>query len=133
VHIRIDPHSAEPVFAQIAYAVQTAFARGDATAGERLPSVRELARELAINPNTVVRAYELLERDGILVRRQGAGCFLSDRGSELAAAERRRQLQDLMRRAATAAFHLGCTAAEARKALDQSLDALQFDRSRERA
>lgn len=129
MQIRIDPQSAEPIFEQIAYAVKTAVARGEAAAGARLPSVRELARELAINPNTVVRAYEALEREGVLVRRQGAGCFLSDRGSELAGAERRRQLTELIRRAATQAFHLGFTAAEVQKALEQSLAALQFDKS----
>lgn len=133
MQIRVDPQSAEPIFEQIAYAVKTALAKGTAAAGDRLPSVRELARELAINPNTVVRAYELLEKDGVLVRRQGAGCFLTG-GKELAAAERRRQLQALLRRAATEAFHLGFPAAEVRKAFEQSLDQLQFDRNgKERA
>lgn len=127
--IRIDPQSAEPIFEQIAFAVKTAVARGDAAAGTKLPSVRELARELAINPNTVVRAYEQLERDGVLVRRQGAGCFLTGRGSELATAPRKRQLQELMRRAATEAFHLGFAADDVRQALDQSLGRLQFDRN----
>jgi GntR family transcriptional regulator len=129
VLIRVDPQSAEPIFEQIAFAVKSAVARGSAAAGERLPSVRELARELAINPNTVVRAYELLERDGVLVRRQGAGCFLTGRGSELAGSLRKKQLQQLLRRAATEAFHLGFSADEVRKALDQGLDSLQFERS----
>ncbi|MCA8949143.1 MAG: GntR family transcriptional regulator, partial [Planctomycetes bacterium] len=65
VVIRIDPASAEPLFEQIVFAVKQAVARGGAAAGDRLPSVRELARELAINPNTVVRAYEALEHDGV--------------------------------------------------------------------
>lgn len=125
--LRIDPSSAEPLFEQIAFAIKSAVARGDAVAGDRLPSVRELARELAINPNTVVRAYEQLEAEGVVVRRQGAGCFLTDRGRELATAARRRQLQDLMRRAATEAFHLGFSADEARRALDQHLDRLNFE------
>ena len=79
--IRIDPQSAEPLFEQVVFAVKSAVAKGAAKAGEQLPSVRELARELAINPNTVVRAYEVLERDGVIVRRQGAGCFLTGRGT----------------------------------------------------
>ena len=128
MQIRVDPQSPEPIFEQIAYAVKTAVARGAALAGEQLPSVRELARELAINPNTVVRAYELLERDGVLVRRQGAGCFLTGRGTELAGAQRRKQLQQLLRRAATEAFHLGFSADDVRKALEQSLDSVQFER-----
>ncbi|MBL8732558.1 MAG: GntR family transcriptional regulator [Planctomycetes bacterium] len=124
--IRIDPQSAEPLFEQVVFAVKAAVAKGTAKAGDRLPSVRDLARELAINPNTVVRAYEVLERDGVIVRRQGAGCFLTGRGSDLAATERRKQLVDLLRRAATEAFHLGFPAADIEKALRQCLDEMQF-------
>lgn len=131
--IRVDPQSAEPLFEQVVFAVKTAVARGTAKPGEQLPSVRELARELAINPNTVVRAYEVLERDGVLVRRQGAGCFLTGGGRDLAAGERRKQLQELLRRAATAAFHLGFTADEVKKALADNLDELQFAKGRKHA
>ncbi|MCA8973215.1 MAG: GntR family transcriptional regulator [Planctomycetes bacterium] len=133
VIIRIDPTSAEPLFGQVVFAVKQAVARGTAAAGDKLPSVRELARDLAINPNTVVRAYEVLERDGVIVRRQGAGCFLTGRGSELASPERRQKLRDLVRRAATEAFHLGFSAADIRQALEQSLDELHFDDRRKRS
>ena len=133
MHIRVDPQSAEPLFEQVVFAVKAAVARGTAKAGDQLPSVRELARELAINPNTVVRAYEVLERDGVLVRRQGAGCFLTGGGRDLAAGERRRQLQELLRRTATAAFHLGFTAADVKQALAESLDELQFAKGRRQA
>jgi GntR family transcriptional regulator len=127
VIIRIDPQSAEPLFEQVVFAVKAAVARGTGKAGDKLPSVRELARELAINPNTVVRAYEALERDGVIVRRQGAGCFLTGRQSELATAERRRQLHELLRRAVTEGFHLGFTPADIERELAKCLDGLQFD------
>ena len=128
--IRIDPTSPEPLFEQVVFAVKASVAKGSAKAGERLPSVRELARELAINPNTVVRAYESLERDGVIVRRQGAGCFLTGRASGLADGERRRQLHELLRRAATEAFHLGFAPEEVERALQQCLDELKFDSNR---
>jgi len=131
VVIRVDTTSAEPLFEQIVYAVKQAVARGAADAGDKLPSVRELARDLGINPNTVVRAYEALERDGVVVRRQGAGCFLTGRGSELASSERRRRLLDLVRRTATEAFHLGFTAHDVRQALTECLDELNFDEGEE--
>ena len=131
--IRIDPQSAEPLFEQVVFAVKSAVAKGTAAAGERLPSVRELARELAINPNTVVRAYEVFERDGVIVRRQGAGCFLSDRGSDLAQGEKKKQLVDLMRRAATEAFHLGFQPDDVKKALAQCLDEVHFETKRRQA
>ena len=128
--IRIDPRSPEPLFEQVVFAVKTAVAKGTAAPGDRLPSVRELARELAINPNTVVRAYEVLERDGVVVRRQGSGCFVSDRGSDLAQAQKKKQLVELMRRAATEAFHLGFQPADVERALAQCLDEVQFDGKR---
>lgn len=131
--IRVDPRSPEPLFEQVVFAVKSAVAKGTAKEGDRLPSVRELAKELAINPNTVVRAYEALERDGVIVRRQGAGCFLSGRGSDLAAAERRRQLQQAVRRVVTEAFHLGFQPDDVKKALAQCLDEVQFDGKRRQA
>ena len=130
--IRIDPTSSEPLYEQVVFAVKAAVAKGSATAGERLPSVRELARELAINPNTVVRAYDALERDGVIVRRQGAGCFLTGHGAgqELVTAERRRQLQDLLRRAATEALLLGFGRDEIERTLQKCLTELKFDERR---
>ena len=53
--IRIDPQSPEPIFDQIVFQVKGAVARGQLSAGDRLPSVRELAKEVAVNPNTVIR------------------------------------------------------------------------------
>jgi len=131
VIIRVDPRSAEPLFEQVVFAVKSAVARGTAKTGERLPSVRELARELAINPNTVVRAYEALERDGVVVRRQGAGVFLTGSGSDLAAAERKKQLHDLLRRAVTEAFHLGFTAEDVQKVLQGCLDETEIKTRRQ--
>ena len=74
-----------------------------------------------------------LERDGVIVRRQGSGCFLTGRQTELAAAERRRQLYELMQRAATEAFHLGFAPAEIEKALVRCLRGLKFDDEEEDA
>ena len=125
--IRIDPQSSEPVFEQIAFAVKAAVAAGQGKAGDKLPSVRELARELAINPNTVVRAYELLERDRVIVRRQGAGCFLTGHGSDLAAPRRKEQLAEAVQRLVTDAFHLGFDADQIRTALETALAGVQFD------
>lgn len=131
--IRIDPRSPEPLFEQVVFAVKTAVAKGTAAPGGKLPSVRELAKELAINPNTVVRAYEALERDGVVVRRQGAGVFVSDRGSDLAAGEKKKQLVASMQRAVTEAFHLGFQPDDVKKALAQCLDEVQFDGKRRHA
>ena len=130
--LRIDPRSPDPVFEQLAFQVKQSVAEGTIAPGDKLPSVRELARELAINPNTVVRALEVLERDGVIVRRQGAGCFVAERGSALAERERRRRLDQLLNRAVTEAFHLGYDAADVRAALERRLDTLEARTRRQR-
>jgi GntR family transcriptional regulator len=128
--VNIDLHSSEPIFEQIAFAVKEAVARGDLASGAQLPSVRELAHDLSVNPNTVVRAYELQTRDGVVVRRQGAGCFVTGRPSVLSGKHRRRQLQDLVQRMVTEAFHLGFDAEDVQKAVEQALASVRFsDRS----
>jgi GntR family transcriptional regulator len=123
VLLRIDPKSPEPVFEQIVFRTKDAIAQGRLRAGDRLPSVRELARELSINPNTVARAYEALEADGVIVRRQGSGCFVSDGGSTLSTLERQRRLDELVQRLVTEAFHLGYSARDIREALSKRLNA----------
>lgn len=130
--LRVDPRSGEPLFEQLVFQVKRAVAEGTLSSGDKLPSVRELARQLSINPNTVVRAIETLERDGVIVRRQGAGCFVSDRPSELAAKERRTRLERLVTKAVTEAFHLGFGPVEIREAMEQRLDALDVKQRKSR-
>ena len=119
--LRIDPQSPEPIFEQVAFQVKTAIARGEIEGGHRLPSVRELAKELAINPNTVARAYEALARDGVIVRRQGSGCFVTGETSALRVEERKRRLDQLVGRAVTEAFHLGLDGDDVRAAIERHL------------
>jgi GntR family transcriptional regulator len=122
--IQIDPLGAEPLFRQICSGVKGAVARGRLAAGERLPSVRELAQELAINPNTVAKAYAELEHEGVIVRRQGAGCFVRGGQSGLSEEHRRRELARLAERLAVEAFHLGLGGGAVRAALDAALEQL---------
>ena len=119
--LRIDPQSPDPIFEQVAFQVKTAVARGEIEGGDKLPSVRELAKELAINPNTVARAYEALERDGVIVRRQGSGCFVTGETSALRLDERRKRLDQLVQRAVTEAYHLGLDGEDVRAAIERHL------------
>ncbi len=124
--VRIDAQSAEPIFEQIVFQVKGSIARGGLKQGDKLPSVRELAKELAVNPNTVIRAYESLERDDLVVRRQGAGCFVTGKKSALSRGERQKQFGVLMKRTVTEAFHLGFRVDEIRKELEKNLKGLHF-------
>jgi GntR family transcriptional regulator len=121
VLLRIDPLSPEPIFEQVVFQVKSAVARGDLSSGDKLPSVRELAKDLAINPNTVARAYEALGSQGVIVRKHGAGCFVTGGTSGLRKDERRRKLDQLVNRAVTEAFHLGFEAEAVREAVEKQL------------
>ena len=82
--MRVDPNSHVPVFQQIVDEVHAAIARGVFRAGEALPSVRVLALELGVNPNTVQRAFEALERSGVIESRRGVGMFVRRKGRQSA-------------------------------------------------
>ena len=87
---RINPKSPLPIYRQIIDGICRAVAAGTLAPGDRLPSVRELAAQLLVNPNTVARVYRDLERDGLLETRRGTGTFISSRAAALAEGERRR-------------------------------------------
>ena len=78
IWIQIQPGSNKAVYTQIMDQISEAIARGQIRIGDKLPAVRKLAAELVINPNTVARAYSLLEQSGVVVTKKGAGTFISD-------------------------------------------------------
>jgi GntR family transcriptional regulator len=88
----IDLHSGVPVYRQLIDQVRGGMASGSLAAGDQLPTVRQLAVDLAINPNTVMRAYRELELGGLLETHQGTGTFISSKKVERKSAERDRQL-----------------------------------------
>jgi len=92
VQIHISTHDGVPVYLQIVNQVRYLVAAGRLAPGEELPSVRTLAEQLVINPNTVARAYLELERAGVVVKRHGAGTYVSEEGSPLARKERMKLL-----------------------------------------
>jgi GntR family transcriptional regulator len=109
---RLDLHSGVPVYRQIIDQVRGALASGALAAGDQLPTVRQLAVDLAINPNTVVRAYKELELSGLLETHQGTGTFISTQKIERADAERERQLGQIVADAVARAGAAGFTIAD---------------------
>jgi GntR family transcriptional regulator len=92
----LDPDSGVPVYRQIIDQVQAGLARGTLTRGDQLPTVRQVAVDLAINPNTVLRAYRELEIRGVLDTQQGTGTFIAERPKVDGAGERARKLDQLV-------------------------------------
>lgn len=78
----VDPHSGIPIYVQLKEQIKKAVATGLLTEGQQMPSVRELALQLTINPNTVAKVYQELERDGILQTVRGLGSFVAERGKD---------------------------------------------------
>ncbi len=96
---RLDSTSAIPVYVQLREQVLHAISRGSLHVGDQLPTVREVAIALAINPNTVNHAYAALEREGVLVSKRGRGTFIAGSGRAEDDAARATRLNDISRRA----------------------------------
>src|SRR6188474_3197929 len=92
----LDLHSGVPVYRQIIDQVVGSIAASALTGGDQLPTVRQLAVDLAINPNTVIRAYRELEIRGVLETQQGTGTFITETKVDPNDVERQRQLSQLV-------------------------------------
>lgn len=92
---RINPSSGVPLFRQIVKEMHAAYLQGLIQPDEQVPSVREMASRLGINPTTVVKAYDCLENEGLIVRRQGQGAFVVGQARPLRPGERGELLSQL--------------------------------------
>jgi GntR family transcriptional regulator len=106
---RLNLESGVPVYRQIMDQVRGAMASGSLSAGDQLPTVRQLAVDLAINPNTVARAYRELELGGLLETHQGTGSFISAQKIKRADVERERQLAQIVGDCVSRAGAMGFT------------------------
>jgi GntR family transcriptional regulator len=120
--IRVDPTLPVPIWSQIEEGVRYLVASGALRPSDALPSVRDLAREQRINPNTVAKAYQRLAEAGILETRRGEGTFVAEHPPAMPATERARLLREGATRLATLAVNLGSTRAEAVSALQAAWD-----------
>ena len=118
----IDARSPTPLYAQIAGRLRVAIASGELKPGDALPSVRNLAGRLRVNPATVVQAYRDLEAEGFVEMRQGAGTFVREVVPERRASERTRQAAGLVRQLVVEAGRLGLTSKELLQAIAQELE-----------
>jgi GntR family transcriptional regulator len=108
----LDLHTGVPVYRQLIDQVRGGISSGALTSGDQLPTVRQLAVDLEINPNTVMRAYRELELGGLLETHQGTGTFISDKKPEKKTAERDRQLGQMAGEFAARAGAAGFTLEE---------------------
>lgn len=120
--VRIDDASSASIYEQIVAQVREAVATGLLAPGDRLPPVRRLADELDIAPGTVARAYGELEQLGVVVTEGARGTRVAERPSQPTREGKRPEtLVGLLRPVAVAAFHLGATADDLRRALEEAM------------
>lgn len=96
LRIQITTGSSLPIYRQVVAQVRSAVATGKLAVGDPLPSVRALAGELVINPNTIAKAYSMLVRDGVLESHQGRGYFVARQRDIYTRKERLRRLSDII-------------------------------------
>jgi GntR family transcriptional regulator len=122
--LRVDASDARPIWRQIEEGVRHLVARGALAAGSGVPSVRDLARELRINPATVSKAYQRLTDAGVLAVRRGEGTFVADAPPPLADDGRNRRLREEAVRYASLAVTLGATREETLETLSEAWQSL---------
>ncbi len=118
--IRVETSSGMPITRQIAAQIRAQCASRTLKPGDRLPSVRALAAELAVNQNTILRVYERLTAEGLLERRHGDGTFVADRIPSGQMQAQRELLREQIARAAELAKTLGIEPEELHQLLDDS-------------
>ncbi len=109
MHISLNHHSGDPLYRQVVEAIRLRIAKGEIEAGEQLPSIRDLAAQLQINSRTVVKAYEELDRAGLVVMQQGRGVFVASNRAALPVSERRKRLRELAIKLLVEATQVGST------------------------
>ena len=119
----IDPRSPIPLYVQIAERVRLAIATGALGSAAALPSVRQLAAELRVNPATVVQAYRELESQGFVEIRHGAGTFVRELAPGRRARERSKQAIRLVRRLVAESRRAGVSMAELQQAIESEIGA----------
>lgn len=119
MELSIDPKSGVPFYRQIVERVKFGIARGVLAPGQQLPTVRQLATDLSVNPNTVVRAYRQMEIEGVLSTQQGSGTFVSTQKPDIDDLERSRMLDQILTELLARASGYGFTVDEVLEGLRQ--------------
>jgi GntR family transcriptional regulator len=115
--LQIDHHSGQPIYRQVIDQIRRQVMVGQLCEGEQLPSVRDLALRLRVNPMTISKAYSLLEMEGLLDRRRGVGLFVAALAKDQAGRTKADMLEEALTKAVVTAVQLGISEGKARDML----------------
>lgn len=124
----VNPSSGVPIYVQVETQIKNAIAAGALKSGQPLPSVRKLAAELGINPNTAARAYQELDREGTITTVPGGGTFVAGGQPRFLKSERIRRLQPYARQIAVEGTQLGLGETEILDLVQEELAKLEVHR-----
>jgi GntR family transcriptional regulator len=120
MQIHIQAQGGVPIYLQVMQQIKYLVASGRLQPGDELPSIRTLAEQLIVNPNTIARAYRELESSGVVEKRRTAGTFIAETGSPLARKERLKLLKERIDQLLVEAFQMGFELDEVLKLVQQS-------------
>lgn len=123
--IKVDTSSFVPIYEQIKKEFKKEIFSGNLKPNDSLPSIRDLATELLINPNTVARAYRELEREGFIYTRKGKGCYVSDDSTQLMIEERKSILTQSFDEVIEEAKRFGLSTEEIKELFEERLNGPQ--------
>ena len=127
LHYHIDSHSGVPVYRQIMDQTKYYIASGALRPGDQLPSIRELSRQLCVNPTTVVKAYTELEHDEVIEMRHGRGVFVAEETAPMSEREQTKVLRRLARQLAVEAAQMSASADLVWRIVGEQLEAVSAD------
>ena len=125
MYLRLDYQSGEAIYRQIVEQIKYKIASGELQPMEQLPSIRELAKLLKINPRTVVKAYEELQSGGLVVRRQGQGVFIKDGQTAIPVHTRQKLIGEMARRMLAEASRLGAGQEEVKEIIEKTIEQMR--------
>ncbi len=122
LHFQIDPHSGIPVYRQLMDQIKYYAASGALQPGNQLPSIRELAKALSVNPTTIVKAYSELEHEGVIVSKHGKGMFVTGQANDMTDTAIHDVLHRLARQLAVEAAQMGATREQVKTIVEEEIN-----------
>ncbi len=127
LHLHINPHSGVPIYRQIMDQIRFYISARQLSSGDKLPSIRELAKRLHINPTTIVKAYSELQHEGDIEMLHGKGAFISKKATSSSGASMVKEFKEHARGLAVIAKQMGITKKQAKDILEQEIKKLTKD------